>query len=65
VYLRTDHEEYFVQMMDVFGASVAFKAVETPEELSSLPTYFERDFQTENPHASRSYTPKMRDARLV
>jgi len=45
VYLRTDDEDYFAQMTSVFNASPAFRLVETPEELSSLLTDFERDFQ--------------------
>ena len=44
VYLRTDHEDYFMQMTDVFAASAAFRAVETPLELSALLTDFEADF---------------------
>lgn len=44
VYLRTDDEDYFAQMRDVFSASSAFRAVDTPAELSELLTDFERDF---------------------
>lgn len=44
VYLRTDHEDYFMQMTDVFAASAVFRAVETPLELSALLTDFEADF---------------------
>jgi len=45
VYLRTDHEDYFARMTNVFNASPAFRAVEMPAELRSLLTDFERDFQ--------------------
>jgi tRNA (guanine-N7-)-methyltransferase len=45
VYLRTDNADYFAQMTRVFGASRAFKTVETPAELASLFTDFEREFQ--------------------
>ncbi len=45
VYLRTDDETYFRQMLDVFGASSAFVAVETPPELLNLLTDFETDFK--------------------
>ncbi len=45
VYLRTDHEEYFEQMRNVFGPAAAFHPVETPAELSGLLTDFEVDFQ--------------------
>ena len=44
VYLRTDHEDYFVQMTAVFAASAAFRPVETPGELSAVLTDFEADF---------------------
>ncbi|HWD92386.1 MAG TPA: tRNA (guanosine(46)-N7)-methyltransferase TrmB [Verrucomicrobiae bacterium] len=44
VYLRTDHENYFEQMLAVFAASTAFRVVETPLELSALLTDFEADF---------------------
>ena len=45
VYLRTDDEDYFAQMLGVFAASPAFRAVETPAELRALPTDFEQGFQ--------------------
>lgn len=45
VHLRTDDEEYFEQMTNVFAASPAYRAVETPAELSALLTDFEREFQ--------------------
>jgi tRNA (guanine-N7-)-methyltransferase len=45
VYLRTDDENYFAQILRVFGADPAFSAVETPSELAALLTDFERDFQ--------------------
>jgi tRNA (guanine-N7-)-methyltransferase len=44
VYLRTDDADYFAQMTAVFGAVAEFQKVETPPELSDLPTDFERDF---------------------
>jgi tRNA (guanine-N7-)-methyltransferase len=44
VYLRTDDADYFAQMTGVFGASVTFQKIETPAELSGLPTDFEREF---------------------
>lgn len=44
VYLRTDDEDYHKQMAEVFGANAAFKAVETPAELSGVVTDFERNF---------------------
>jgi tRNA (guanine-N7-)-methyltransferase len=44
VYLRTDDRNYFEQMVAVFAASSAFKLTETPAELSSLVTDFEKEF---------------------
>lgn len=44
VYLRTDHLEYFGQMRAVFAASPHFLAVDTPGELSEVPTDFEQEF---------------------
>ena len=44
VYLRTDDEDYFTQMVTVFAASPVFRLVETPEELSAVVTDFERGF---------------------
>jgi tRNA (guanine-N7-)-methyltransferase len=47
VYLRTDDADYFEQMIRVFGESKEFKSVETPEELSSVVTDFERNFNAQ------------------
>lgn len=44
VYLRTDHEEYFQQMLGVFAKHQSFKPAETPPELAEVVTDFERDF---------------------
>jgi tRNA (guanine-N7-)-methyltransferase len=45
VYLRTDDEDYFAQMTDVFGANKEYQRIETPLELSELLTDFEREFR--------------------
>ncbi len=45
VYLRTDDQDYFEQMVTVFGASSLFHPVETPAEILSLLTDFERGFK--------------------
>ena len=45
VYLRTDDQDYFEQMLSVFAAAPAFRPVETPAELCALLTDFEKDFQ--------------------
>lgn len=44
LYLRTDDADYFAQMTAVFSANQAFQSVETPPELASVVTDFERDF---------------------
>lgn len=44
VYLRTDDQDYFKQMLSVFGASPLFRAGETPAELSAVVTDFEKNF---------------------
>jgi tRNA (guanine-N7-)-methyltransferase len=54
VYLRTDHEDYFEQMITVFAASTAFRPVETPAELSALLTDFEEDFQKQGVQTRRA-----------
>ena len=45
VYLRTDDEDYFEQMLAVFEPCQDFRPVETPGELAALLTDFEKDFQ--------------------
>lgn len=47
VYLRTDDQDYFQQMQEVFGATKEFKAVETPADLAEITTDFERDFNAQ------------------
>jgi tRNA (guanine-N7-)-methyltransferase len=54
VYLRTDHEDYFEQMVTVFAASTAFRPVETPAELSALLTDFEADFHKQGVQTRRA-----------
>lgn len=44
IYLRTDDADYFDQMTRVFNANRAFEKSETPSELSSVVTDFERNF---------------------
>lgn len=43
-YLRTDDEDYFAQMLEVFAADKRFLPVETPADLSAVTTDFERGF---------------------
>lgn len=47
VYLRTDDQDYFRQMTEVFAAAKEFQAMETPAELAEVTTDFERDFNAE------------------
>jgi tRNA (guanine-N7-)-methyltransferase len=44
VYLRTDDEDYFAQMVTVFAGNHGFRLAETPEELSAVVTDFEKTF---------------------
>jgi tRNA (guanine-N7-)-methyltransferase len=44
VYLRTDDEDYFRQMTQVFQADPRFRSRETPTELAAVRTDFEREF---------------------
>ncbi len=44
VYLRTDDEDYFGQMGEVFAADARFQPVATPVELAAVLTDFEREF---------------------
>ncbi|MGH7976914.1 MAG: tRNA (guanosine(46)-N7)-methyltransferase TrmB [Limisphaerales bacterium] len=45
IYLRTDDEDYFAQMTEVFDADKHFQKIETPAELAELPTDFEKEFR--------------------
>jgi tRNA (guanine-N7-)-methyltransferase len=54
IYLRTDNEDYFAQMTDVFGASREFQRIETPPELAELLTDFEREFRARGIQTSRA-----------
>lgn len=45
VYLRTDDQDYFGQMTEVFGGGREFQKIKTPSELVELPTDFEREFR--------------------
>ena len=47
VYLRTDDQDYFSQMQEVFAAAKEFQAVETPATLAEVTTDFERDFNAQ------------------
>jgi tRNA (guanine-N7-)-methyltransferase len=48
VYLRTDDADYFQQMQEVFAAaSTQFEPVETPDELATVLTDFEREFNAQ------------------
>ena len=45
MYLRTDDEDYFAQMLEVFAADKRFVPVETPADMMAVITDFERGFQ--------------------
>jgi tRNA (guanine-N7-)-methyltransferase len=47
VYLRTDDEDYFTQMNEVFDASARFAKTETPDSLVQITTDFERGFNAQ------------------
>ncbi len=47
VYLRTDDQDYFTQMTEVFGAALEFTRVSTPNELAEVLTDFERGFHAQ------------------
>ncbi len=44
VYLRTDHANYFAQMLEVFGGNKNFAPIDTPRDLAEVTTDFERGF---------------------
>lgn len=54
VYLRTDHVDYFTQMLALFRADKSFVEVETPADLASLTTDFEREFNAQGIPTNRS-----------
>jgi tRNA (guanine-N7-)-methyltransferase len=47
IFLRTDDQEYFTQMTEVFAAAKEFASVETPSDLAALTTDFEKDFNAQ------------------
>ena len=61
VYLRTDHVEYFEQMLAVFRAETNFSEVEAPAALAAVTTDFEREFNTQGIPTNRCAW-RMRDA---
>jgi tRNA (guanine-N7-)-methyltransferase len=54
VFLRTDDADYFEQMLEVFGGSADFAAVETPDKLCGLLTDFEKEFLARGVQARRA-----------
>jgi tRNA (guanine-N7-)-methyltransferase len=47
IYLRTDHSEYYAQMLEMFRPCPLYRPVETPPELQEVVTDFERSFQAQ------------------
>ena len=54
VFLRTDDEDYFAQMLAVFAANNHFEPIDTPEELTAVETDFEREFKAKGIHPRRA-----------
>ena len=54
VYLRTDDEDYFNQMTEVFRTDAKFQKMETPLELAELLTDFEQEFRRRGIKALRA-----------
>ncbi len=54
VWLRTDDLDYFQQMTQVFGENQSFEAIETPLELATIITDFERGFQARGISTNRA-----------
>ena len=46
VYLRTDDEDYYAQIVGVFAGNPVFRPIATPPELASIRTDFEMEFQS-------------------
>jgi tRNA (guanine-N7-)-methyltransferase len=47
IYLRTDHSEYYAQMLEMFRPCPLYRPVETPLGLQEVLTDFERGFQAQ------------------
>jgi tRNA (guanine-N7-)-methyltransferase len=54
VYLRTDDQDYFSQMLEVFAAASDFEPVPTPDELTAVVTDFEGEFLAKGIHTLRA-----------
>lgn len=48
VFLRTDNQDYFEQMLRVFALHPAFQTIPNPASLNGLITDFEKDFLAQN-----------------
>jgi tRNA (guanine-N7-)-methyltransferase len=59
VYLRTDDEDYFTQMVTVFAANSGFRLVETPAELAGVITDFEKTFHSRGVRTLRAAYSKV------
>ena len=60
VYLRTDDQPYFAQMIDVFGKNPNFIKIDTPADLLAVETDFEHGFKKRGvatKHASYQKAP--------
>lgn len=54
VHLRTDHTDYFAQMLAAFRADAAFTEVETPADLAAVTTDFEQEFNAQGIPTNRT-----------
>ena len=59
IYLRTDDEDYFTQMVTVFAGNPGFRLIETPPELSAVVTDFEKGFQARGVNTLRAAYSKV------
>ena len=59
VYLRTDDEDYFAQMVSAFAGNSSFGLAQTPAELSTVVTDFERTFRARGVETRRAAYAKV------
>jgi tRNA (guanine-N7-)-methyltransferase len=64
VFLRTDDADYFQQMKNVFDANRCFESAETPDELVSVKTDFEREFNLKGIETKRAAYRKVSEPEL-
>lgn len=65
VHLRTDDEDYFAQMRDVFGKASGFREIEPPAGLIEVTTDFERGFNQKGIATKRASYRKIGEMVLI